>query len=89
MISSVDGSSMPKFCWMKNGSMNSTSTSRQMKALSYSPRKMEDTSVASTISRRIVYTANTVGWRRMAAFNRAPVRRGDLSDGFFMCDYSL
>ena len=51
MISSVDGSSMPKFCWMKKGSMNSASTSKQMNALSYSPRMTEDTSVASTIRR--------------------------------------
>ena len=68
MISNVDGSSMPKFCWMKNGSRNSASTSRQMNALSYSPRMMEDTSVASTISRRTRYTANTTGWRRMVPF---------------------
>ena len=54
IISNVDGSSMPKFCWMKKGSMNSASTSRQMNALSYSPRRMEDTSVASTMSRSTI-----------------------------------
>ena len=42
---------MPKFCWMKKGSMKSASTSKQMNALSYSPRMTEDTSVASTMSR--------------------------------------
>ena len=52
---------MPKFCWMKNGSMNSTSTSRQINALSYSCRMMEDTRVPITIRRSTRYTANTVG----------------------------
>ena len=76
MISSVDGSSMPKFCWIKNGRTNSPSTSRQINALSYSPRMMEDTSVASTISRSTVYTANTVGCRLMTAFSCGPRCRG-------------
>ena len=61
MISRVEGSSMPKFCWMKNGSMNSTSTSRQINALSYSCRMMEDTRVPITIRRSTRYTANTAG----------------------------
>ena len=76
MISSVDGSSMPKFCWIKNGRTNSPSTSRQINALSYSPRMMEDTSVASTISRSTVYTANTAGCRLMTAFSCGPRCRG-------------
>ena len=67
MICSVSGSSMPKFCWMKNGRTKSASTSRQIKAFSYSPRRMEDTSVARTIRRSTRYTANTLGCRRIAA----------------------
>lgn len=56
---------MPKFCWIKNGSMNSANTSRQMNALSYSPRMMEDTSAPSTMSPQYQYTANTTGCGRM------------------------
>ena len=37
------------------------------KAFSYSPRRMEDTSVARTIRRSTRYTANTLGCRRIAA----------------------
>ena len=37
---------------------------------------MEDTSVASTISRSTVYTANTVGCRLMTAFSCWPRCRG-------------
>ena len=76
MISSVDGSSMPKFCWIKNGSINSANTSRQMNALSYSPRMMEDTSVPSTMSRSTRYTANTTGCRRMVPFRSRGVGMG-------------
>lgn len=45
----------------ENGSMNSTSTSRQINALSYSCRMMEDTRVPITIRRSTRYTANTAG----------------------------
>ena len=53
MISSVLGSSMPKFFCTNIGSRNKNSTSRQMNALSYSPRIADETSVMRTIRRRI------------------------------------
>ena len=73
---------MPKFCWMKKGIINSTSTSRQMKALSYSRRRMEDTRTAMTISRSTRYTANTAGRRRMMGTRSRSLRRGDLGSCF-------
>ena len=62
IISSVLGSSMPKFCWIKSGSINKNSTSRHTKAFSYSPRIMEETRVNKTTIRRMRYTAKTVGF---------------------------
>ena len=69
MISSTPGSRMPKFFWMKNGSMNKTSTSTHTNALSYSRRRIAKTSDAMTIRRKTRYTAKTTGSRRMIFFS--------------------
>ena len=52
MISSVPGSSMPKFRCTNSGSRNRNSTSRQIAAFSYSPRRIEETRIATTINRK-------------------------------------
>ena len=54
MISSVPGSSMPKFFCTNSGSRNKNSTSRQIAAFSYSPRRIDETRIAMTIRRRMI-----------------------------------
>lgn len=54
MISSVLGNSMPKFFCTNSGSKNKNSTSRQIAAFSYSPRRIDETRIATTTRRRMI-----------------------------------